>query len=69
MKRKELKLMNNCATYSVKEVASILGVSVCKVYQLIRQNKIPNIKLDKCSLIPRNSFEVWFSKSIQGVSL
>lgn len=58
--------MYDCKTYSVKEVSLMLGVSESKVYQLVRKNKIPNLKLDKCYLIPRIPFDEWLEKSIQG---
>lgn len=58
--------MITCMTYSVKEAASIMGVSVSKMYQMVNSNFVPNIKLGKCYLIPVKEFTAFFNNSIQG---
>ena len=61
--------MSECVTYSVKEASLILGISPSKMYQLVRNNVVPNVKLDKCYLIPIEPFNKWFSASVQGGNL
>jgi excisionase family DNA binding protein len=50
----------------VEEAAEILRVSKSKVYQLIRENRLPHIKLDGRVVIPRARFLSWIENSVVG---
>ncbi len=58
--------MNKCKTYSAKDVADIIGVTVSMVYKMIRNNAIPYIQIGKRYVIPIDSFNIWFKDSIIG---
>lgn len=60
------EIANNCLTYSVKEVSVLLGISIAKMYDLIRNNAIPNIKFGKRYLIPIKAFNEWFNSAAKG---
>ena len=46
-------------TYTVPEAAAVLGVSVSKMYQVIRMEGFPVIVLGKRRIIPIKSLEKW----------
>lgn len=54
------EIANNCLTYSIKEVANLLGVSVAKAYDLCRNDIIPHFKFGKRYLVPIVAFNKWF---------
>ncbi len=58
--------MTEKLTYSVPEISELLGVSTTKLYQLIRYNSIPHLKLGKRVVIPKKEFTEWLSKSCLG---
>ncbi len=60
------EIINNCLTYSAKEVASLLGISQAKIYDLIRNNEIPNIKLGNRYVVPIRAFNEWFNTAPVG---
>lgn len=43
-------------TYTVEEVASLLGIARGKAYQHVRAGDIPSIRMGKRVLIPRDRF-------------
>lgn len=45
--------------FTIGEVAELLCVSKSYIYQLVRENKIPNLKLGKRKLIPIEQFNKW----------
>lgn len=47
--------------YRVAEVAQILGVSTDKVYELVRANIIPHIRLGRRIIIPCQPFHQWLN--------
>lgn len=49
--------------YTVPEVAQLLGLSTDKVYELVRGNIIPHIRLGRRIIIPRKRFEAWLNNS------
>lgn len=53
-------------TFSVKEAATILGIGTSKMYELVRTDKVPNIKLGKRFVVPRVKFIEWVNKSVVG---
>jgi len=56
----------NKLTYSIEEVSELLGISKSKVYNLCRNNKIPNIRLDGRIVVPVGRFDSWLNDSIKG---
>lgn len=44
---------------TVKEAAAYIGIGYTKMYELVRENKVPNIKFGKRFVIPRVRFEQW----------
>ncbi len=59
-------MQNTCLTYSVSEVSALLGVSIGKAYQLIRDNAIPNIKIGGRYVVPCEAFHSWINSACQG---
>jgi len=52
-------------TLSVTEAAEILGVSRSFMYQLVKENKIPSLKLGNRRLIPKGNLEEWIRKNTE----
>lgn len=48
--------------YQISEVAEILGISKSYVYQLIKEEKIPVVKLGRRIIIPKPKFDHWFEQ-------
>ena len=46
-------------TYTVAEVAKLLGVNHKGVYAAIAENRFPHIKLGRRILVPRAAFHRW----------
>ncbi|WP_344023336.1 helix-turn-helix domain-containing protein [Pseudonocardia kongjuensis] len=46
-------------TYSVEQVAEMLGVARGVAYEQVRNGEIPAIRVGRRWLIPRNRFHAW----------
>lgn len=57
------EITNTCLTYSVKEIADKLGVSVGQAYKLVREDKVPNIKFGKRYIVPIKQFNEWLDST------
>jgi len=44
-------------TFSVSETARVLGISRGLAYEMVREGKIPSIRLGKRFLVPRRALE------------
>ena len=55
-------------TYSIDEVAQLLGISKSKTYNLVRNNEIPHLKLGGRVVVPVTHFNIWLTDSIKGRS-
>jgi excisionase family DNA binding protein len=55
--------VNERLLLSVGEVAQILGIGRNLTYELVRQNKIPHIRLGRRVLIPRMLLHDWLVMS------
>lgn len=53
-------------TFTVKEAAAIIGISPSKMYQLVRENRVPHISLGKRTVIPKQPFFTWVSNVATG---
>ncbi len=51
--------------YTVREVATLLGINLGVTYELIRQGQIPAKRLGKRWIIPRRLFHVWLNNIAQ----
>lgn len=51
---------------TVGEAAAILRVSKSKLYQLIRENRLPHITIDNRQVIPAEQFFSWINQSVVG---
>lgn len=49
--------------YTVTETAQILNIGMNKAYELIQQQQIPNLRVGRKILIPKQSLEKWLVKS------
>ena len=49
------------ATMSVQELASQLGISLPKAYELVKQPGFPVLKIGSRILIPVDAFREWLS--------
>ena len=50
-------------TYTVKEVADLLGISKSYAYQLVKERKLPVLEVGNRRVIPKNQFELWIEES------
>ena len=48
-------------TYSVEEVARLLGIARNGAYERVRAGDIPSIRMGKRYLIPRERFHAWLN--------
>lgn len=48
--------------YQISEVADILGISKSYTYQMIKEEKIPVVRLGKRIIIPKPKFDAWFEQ-------
>ncbi|AEM72922.1 helix-turn-helix domain-containing protein [Caldicellulosiruptor acetigenus] len=52
-------------TYTPKEAAQVLGISLTTVFKLIKQKKIPVIRIGRKVLIPKAKLKDWIDKVAQ----
>jgi excisionase family DNA binding protein len=45
--------------YTARQVGRMLGLSKPRIYELLRSNQIPNIRLGRRVVIPVAAFEEW----------
>ncbi|MEG0692179.1 MAG: helix-turn-helix domain-containing protein [Oscillospiraceae bacterium] len=53
-------------TFSVQEAAEVMGISHSKMYQMVREDIVPNIKLGKRYVIPKAKFVDWVNNAAVG---
>lgn len=51
--------------YTVRQVATLLGINLGATYELIRLGKIPAKRLGKRWIVPRRLFHVWLNDTTQ----
>lgn len=49
--------------YTVTETAKLLNIGMNKAYELIQQNEIPNVRIGRRILVPKQSLHNWLSSS------
>lgn len=45
--------------YTIKEICEILQISRTFAYQMLKEGKIPSVKLGKRVIIPKAKFDEW----------
>ncbi len=50
-------------TYSVKEVAELLGISQSYAYELVKEKKLPVLELGRRKVIPKIVFDIWIKEN------
>ncbi len=58
--------MNNCLTYSLKDVSVLLGISYSTVYNLALNGDLPCFKIGGQYFVSRDSFNSWFDSLSKG---
>lgn len=53
--------------FSVAETAQILGICKAKVYALVRDDIIPNLRIGRRIVIPADSLREWMQTEAEGV--
>lgn len=48
--------------YKINEIAEILGISKSYAYQMIKEEKIPVVRLGRRIIIPKPKFDAWFEQ-------
>ena len=54
------------AVLTVKEAAAIMRISPSAMYQLVRENKAPHIRIGKRKVIPAARFYEWLDTCVRG---
>lgn len=54
---------NDRLTYTVQEVAKLLGINHKGVYTAIAENSFPHVKVGRRILIPRRAFDCWLGSA------
>ncbi|TYQ13093.1 UNVERIFIED_CONTAM: excisionase family DNA binding protein [Acetivibrio alkalicellulosi] len=49
--------------YTVTETAKLLNIGMNKAYDLINQQQIPNVRVGRKILIPKQALEKWLEES------
>ena len=49
--------MEQRQTYTAKEAAALLGLNIKSIYDALKRNEIPSIKIGNRVLIPRAAFD------------
>ena len=53
---------SNALTVSVDEAAKLLGISRNLAYDLVREGRLPHVRLGSRILVPRFGLEQWLAK-------
>lgn len=48
-----------CRTYTVNEIARILGVSRAQAYRLVQEDLFKSVRIGNAIRIPKRSFDEW----------
>ena len=51
-------------TYSVDEVAQMLGISRGLAYEMVGRGELPSVRLGRRLLIPCRAFERWLDEAV-----
>ena len=62
--RKKLIAMDKPLLLTVDEAATLLRISRNSVYALVREHRLPHIRLGRSVRIPRRIFERWMEQQV-----
>ena len=48
-----------CRTYTVNDIAQILGVSQARAYRLVQEGLFKSVRIGNAIRIPKRSFDKW----------
>lgn len=51
----------NAATYSIRDISELLGISESSVYALIKREHLETVAVDFSMRVPRKAFDQWYS--------
>ena len=51
----------NAATYSIRDLTGLLGISESRVYALIKREQLETVSVDFRMRVPREAFDQWYS--------
>lgn len=51
-------------TYSIPEVAELLGISKSYAYEMVKLKKIPTLKIGKRRVVPKEILEYWIMANV-----
>jgi excisionase family DNA binding protein len=60
------ELDDDCAVYSVAEVARLLSLSRGGTYELVRSGEIPAVRLGRRWVVPKQRFHAWLDSCATG---
>lgn len=63
--RRIVRMNDNRAVYSVREVARLLSLSLGSTYALVREGEIPARKLGGRWVIPKKRFHDWLNEATE----
>ncbi len=55
-------------TYTVDEVAKMLGISRGLAYEMVNRGELPSIRLGRRVLIPCRAFHRWLEEAVRSAS-
>jgi excisionase family DNA binding protein len=58
--------MSEKLTYSVKEAADLIGISVPKMYETVKIEGFPVVRFGRKIVIPKAEFKEWLSREARG---
>lgn len=57
------KKSGNCLTYSIQEIAEMLGIHLITAYNLAKQQGFPAIRIGRRIVVPKAAFERWLDQA------
>lgn len=59
------RVLEERMAYSPGEVADLLGLGKSKIYDMIRRQELPYVKLGSLTRIPRSALETWLRENLK----
>lgn len=60
---------NERKTYTVKELAVVLGISLANAYNLVKTEGFPRLMIGNKILIPREALDRWINREVEKQSV
>lgn len=58
-----IKTSSNCLTYSIPEIAEMLGINIVSAYNLAKQQNFPAIRIGRRIVVPKTAFDRWLDQA------